>query len=80
MVVCGSKFNSLNGNSKLIGRIASLHIVYHSNKTKLMWFSQVVSYKPDILLTLIGTQWNTNNDVVSEKIIMGTMVMHYLQT
>lgn len=38
----------------LLHYFAALHIAYNSNKQKVAWFSQLVSFSPGIMLSLRG--------------------------
>ena len=45
-------FSSIDGHDTLIKRMAALHIVYMLNKSQIMWFGQLVSQNPSIMLSL----------------------------
>ena len=48
-LVHGPKFE---GHESLTGRIAALHIVYHSEEPQVFWFGQLVSHLPGTMTTL----------------------------
>ena len=56
----GDDFCSVEGNMTLIGRIASLHVVYQLNKARVLWFGQLVKLNP-------GAMVNLRNDEVRNK-------------
>ena len=56
----GDDFCSFDGNMTLIGRIASLHVVYQLNKARVLWFGLLVKLNP-------GAMVNLRNDEVRNK-------------
>ena len=40
--------------SSLTSMIAALHLAYGMNKSQLLWFNQLVSHSPSIMLSLEG--------------------------
>lgn len=42
----------MGGHITLIQRIATLHVVYQMNKSRVLWFGQLVSHSPGIIVYL----------------------------
>lgn len=42
----------MDDNITLLNRISALHMVYQINKANVMWFSQLVSLKPGVMIHL----------------------------
>ena len=42
----------VEGHESLVGRIAAVHVVYQSTKSQILWFGQLTSHIPSILLSL----------------------------
>ena len=57
-------FSSVDGRDTLIRRIASLHVVYMFSKSQIMWFGQLVSQKPGIMLALKDKQSPDTSEMV----------------
>ena len=57
-------FSSMDGQDTLIRRISALHVVYMFSKSQIMWFSQLVSQKPGIMLALKDKQSPDTSDMV----------------
>lgn len=45
-------FRSASHQNTLLKRVAALHVVYMLNRSQIMWFGQLVSQHPSILLSL----------------------------
>ena len=58
-------FGSIDGHDTLIRRIAALHVVYMFNKSQVMWFGQLVSQKPGIMLALKDKHSPDTSEMVS---------------
>ena len=63
-MVHNEEFSSMDGHDTLIRRIASLHVVYMFSKPQIMWFGQLVSQKPSILLALKDKQSPDTSEMV----------------
>ena len=57
-------FGSIDGHDTLIRRIAALHVVYMFNKSQIMWFGQLVSQRPGIMLALKEKQSPDTSEMV----------------
>ena len=57
-------FSSVDGHDTLIKRISSLHVVYMFSKSQIMWFGQLVSQKPGIMLALKDKQSPDTSEMV----------------
>lgn len=42
----------MDGNITLVHRIAALHVVYQMNNSQIMWFGQLVSLFPGLMVHL----------------------------
>ena len=51
-MICHEDFRSICDQDTLTRRIAALHVVYMFSKSQIMWFGQLVSQKPGIMLAL----------------------------
>ena len=61
-LVHGSEFD---GHKSLTGRITALHIVYyHSAKSKVFWFGQLVSHLPGTMTALEDKVPHDGNEMV----------------
>ena len=63
-MVHDDEFSSISGHDTLIRRIAALHVVYMFSKSQIMWFGQLVSQKPGIMLTLKDKQSPDTSEIV----------------
>ena len=63
-MVHNEDFSSMDGHDTLIRRIASLHVVYMFSKSQIMWFGQLVSQKPGIMLALKDKQSPDTSEMV----------------
>ena len=75
-------FSSMDGHDTLIRRIASLHVVYMFSKSQIMWFGQLVSQKPGIMLALKNKRSPDTSEMVLlydnlDNIILCTLYLHY---
>ena len=61
----------MDGNITLLHRIAALHVVDQMNLSQIMWFSQLVSLSPGIMVHLNATN-------VSDKDEMVAMLLNFL--
>ena len=66
----------MDGHDTLIRRISSLHVVYMFSKPQIMWFGQLVSQKPGIMLALKDKQSPDTSEMVGIFFIY--MVSHSL--
>ena len=48
-LVHGECYGSVDGHISLAYRIATLHVVYHSSVSEILWFGQLVAFFPGIL-------------------------------
>ena len=48
----GDNFCSIDGNVTLIGRVASLHLVYQQNQVQVMWFGLLTAHSPRSMLNI----------------------------
>ena len=63
-MVHNEEFSSMDGHDTLIRRVASLHVVYMFSKPQIMWFGQLVSQKPGIMLALKDKQSPDTSEMV----------------
>ncbi len=49
MVAHSPAFGFVDGQHSLSSRLAAVHVVYQSNKTKILWFGQLAYQMPGIL-------------------------------
>jgi hypothetical protein len=63
-MVHNEDFSSVDGHDTLIRRVASLHVVYMFSKAQIMWFGQLVSQKPGIMLSLKDKQSPDTSEMV----------------
>ena len=54
----------MDSHDTLIRRVASLHVVYMFSKAQIMWFGQLVSQKPGIMLALKDKQSPDTSEMV----------------
>ena len=73
-MIHNEKFSSVDGHDTLIRRISSLHVVYMFSKSQIMWFGQLVSQKPGIMLALKDKQSPDTSEMVDTFFIY--MVSH----
>ena len=73
-MVHNDDFSSVGGQDTLIRRIAALHVVYMFNKSQIMWFGQLVSQKPGIMLTLKDKQ----SPDTSEMVFLSLRLLFYI--
>ena len=57
-------FSSVDGCDTLIRRIAALHVVYLFSESQIMWFGQLVSQKPSIMLALVDKESPDTSEMV----------------
>ena len=69
-------FSSISGHDTLIRRIAALHVVYMFSKSQIMWFGQLVSQKPGIMLALKDKQSPDTSEIVLHFDLL-VMYSHY---
>ena len=66
-------FSSMDGHDILIRRIAALHVVYMFSKSQVMWFGQLVSQKPGIMLSLKDKQSPDTSEMVAVNFFLTLM-------
>ena len=66
-MVHNEDFSSVDGHDTLIRRIAALHVVYMFSKSQIMWFGQLVSQKPGIMLALKDKQSPDTSEMVDTR-------------
>ena len=49
-MVHATMFGTLDGRESLIHKIVALHLVYSVSRPQIIWFSQLVSHHPGIML------------------------------
>ena len=64
-MVHNEDFSSVDGHDTLIRRIATLHVTYMFSKSQIMWFGQLVSQKPGIMLALKDKQSPDTSEMVN---------------
>ena len=64
-MVHDNDFSSIGGHDALITRLAALHVVYMLNQSQIMWFGQLVSHKPGIMLSLKYKRCPDTSEMVS---------------
>ena len=52
LVHCTEDFVSMDGHESLTRRIAAVHVIHHAYQSHLLWFGQLASYMPGVLVTL----------------------------
>ena len=57
-------FGSISGHDALVNRVAALHVVYMLNKSQVMWFGQLVSEIPSIMIALKDKQSSDTSEMV----------------
>ena len=57
-------FSSIHGHDALINRVAALHVVYILSKSQIMWFGQLVSQIPSIMISLRDKQSPDTSEMV----------------
>ena len=63
-MVHNGDFSSIDGHDALITRVAALHVVYMLNKSQIMWFGQLVSQIPSIMISLRDKQSPDTSEMV----------------
>ena len=53
-LILGDDFCSIDGNVTLIDRISAIHVTYQMNQSQIMWFGQLVSLYPGIMVHLLN--------------------------
>ncbi len=53
-VILGDDFSSIDGKITLIDRISAIHVTYQMNQSQIMWFGQLVSLYPGIMVHLLN--------------------------
>ena len=66
-MVHDDEFSSISGHDVLIMRVAALHVVYMLNQSQVMWFGQLVSQKPGIMLSLKDKKSPDTSEMVSSS-------------
>ena len=51
-LVHGDDFCSRDGNITLLLRVAAVHVVYNMNRSQVLWFGQLVTHNPGIMVHL----------------------------
>ena len=46
------EFATIDGHESFTRRIAALHVVHHTYQSHLLWFGQLASHMPGVLVTL----------------------------
>lgn len=57
-------FSSIDGHDALVNRAAAIHVVYMLNKSQIMWFGQLVSQIPSIMISLRDKQSPDTSEMV----------------
>lgn len=69
------KLGTVNGNHTLINRIASLHAIYHSNQSQIIWFGQLVMHNPGAMVELRNEDVQDESEMVT---IFGLAIRVYI--
>ena len=56
----------MDGNITLIHRVSALHVVDKMNTSQILWFSQLVSLSPGIMIHLKRTDVSCKTEMVGE--------------
>lgn len=64
-LVHGDGFCSVDGNITLVHRIAALHVVDEMNRSKILWFAQLVSLSPGIMVHLRTANISDKDEMVN---------------
>ena len=76
-MIHNEKFSSVDGHDTLIRRISSLHVVYMFSKPQIMWFGQLVSQKPGIMLALKDKQSPDTSEMVDTFLFIWLVTVYY---
>ena len=60
----GNNFCGIDGNVTLIGRVASLHLVYQQNQVQVMWFGKLMTHGPGFLLKITNDEVRDESEMV----------------
>ena len=74
-LVHGDMFCSVDGNINLINRISALHVVYHINESKILWFSLLLSLSPGIMVHLKTTDVSDRTEMVWHNIVISGLLL-----
>ena len=54
----------MDGNITLIYRIAALHVVYEMNRSQVLWFGELVTLSPEIMISLATESIRNKEEMV----------------
>jgi hypothetical protein len=75
-LVHGDGFCSVDGNTTLLHRVAALHVVDHMNLSQILWFSQLVSLSPGVMVHLNTADASNRDEMVSVRVSCLYFILH----
>lgn len=58
-IITGPNFN----HQSLVSLLAAVHVIYHEFQQDIMWFGQLTTYLPSILVQLLHIGKSTNHSL-----------------
>lgn len=57
-------FGTMAKDESLLQRIAALHVLYHKNRSQILWFGQLVGHSPEIMVILSENMIRDEHEMV----------------